>query len=192
MGWTRTALVGLIGLAMLAACGGDDSSSSDTPGAGATSSTQSDAGALPSCIDESTLVVDGTGDTSLDYLCDANPSTNAEAANACRNDADCAIIDSGLVRDMARSCGLSSRSVADCDARAEFNKTCVIQETSTKIAAPGLSTECASCYAEIVLCSLHFCLSECAANADAPECVTCQLASGCRIPFEQCSGLERK
>jgi hypothetical protein len=174
----------------LAACK-DDEPSAGKGGAG--SGGGSDA-AVPSCV--SSVEVDPADDgvTKIDYLCDAEPSDKyADSDNACRNALDCELIDSDMVRELARTCGLASRGMeSDCDAFREFNRDCVIMETKLKIKAPGLSSACADCYADTVVCGLQFCLSECAASADDPQCVACQVKHGCRVPFERCSGLDRK
>jgi hypothetical protein len=127
------------------------------------------------------------------YACDANKSTKyPDGSNACRNTSDCAIIASGKVREITRVCGLSCRSYEpDCAKMAECNSQCVVDVTKMMIMDPGISPACGGCYTDIALCSLAYCLSNCAASADAPECVKCQFESGCRIPFERCSGLDR-
>jgi hypothetical protein len=127
------------------------------------------------------------------YTCNADKSTKYPMGpNACRNASDCTIIDSGQVREITRVCGLSCRQPdITCAALASCGSMCVVDVTKMKIMDPGLSSACAGCYTDIALCSLAYCLSDCAANADAPGCVKCQFESGCRIPFERCSGLDR-
>jgi hypothetical protein len=127
------------------------------------------------------------------YHCDANKSTKyPDGPNACRNASDCPIIDTGKVREITRVCGLGCREpVIDCAKLSMCGTSCVVEITKMQVMDPGLSMACASCYTDVALCSLFYCLSECAANADAPECVKCQFESGCRIPFERCSGLDR-
>jgi hypothetical protein len=127
------------------------------------------------------------------YLCDANKSTKyPDGPNNCRNASDCAIIASGQVREITRVCGLSCRSFEpDCMKMAECNSQCVVDTTRMKIMDPGISNACGGCYTNVALCSLAYCLSECAASADAIECVKCQFEFGCRVPFERCSGLDR-
>jgi hypothetical protein len=127
------------------------------------------------------------------YTCNANKSTKyPDGPNACRNASDCPIIDTGKVREITRVCGLGCREpVIDCPKLAQCGTSCVVEITKMQIMDPGLSPACASCYTDVALCSLAYCLSECAASADAPECVKCQFESGCRIPFERCSGLDR-
>jgi len=127
------------------------------------------------------------------YSCSADKSTQyPDGPNACRNVSDCAIIATGMVREITRVCGLGCRSYEpDCAQIAQCNSQCVVDTTRMKIADPGISADCGECYTNIALCSLAYCLSACAASADAPECVKCQFESGCRIPFERCSGLDR-
>jgi hypothetical protein len=134
-----------------------------------------------------------TGAAAPTYTCNASPSTaNPTGGNACRNDADCAIIGSGMVREITRVCMLSCRSYEpDCAKIADCNSQCVGEQTKMKIMDPGISAGCGACYTNVALCSLAYCLSECAADADAPECVACQFQAGCRLPFERCSGLDR-
>ncbi len=128
------------------------------------------------------------------YACDASKSTHfPDGPNARRNQSDCDIIASGQVREITPVCGLSCRSLEpDCQKLADCNSQCVVDTTRMKIMDPGLSAPCGACYTGVALCALAYCLSECAADADAPACVKCQFESGCRIPFERCSGLDRK
>ncbi len=127
------------------------------------------------------------------YKCDNTPSTqHPGSGNSCRNDSDCAIIGTGMVREIVRQCALGCRTPEPhCEMMAKCNSDCVLQQTRLVIREPGLSAACGACYTNVALCSLAFCLSECAADADAPACVTCQFQSGCRVPFERCSGLDR-
>jgi hypothetical protein len=127
------------------------------------------------------------------YTCNADKSTKYPTGpNACRNTSDCAIIDSMQVREITRVCGLGCRDPnINCQMLAACGSMCVVDVTRMKIMDPGLSPACASCYTDVALCSLAYCLSECAADADAPACVKCQFESGCRIPYERCSGLDR-
>jgi len=176
----------LVGALALSGCGDDTSSGSPTD-AGV-------AAATVSCVVD-LVPVTGAGATSVkpEYTCDAMPSTSMpDSQNACRNDSDCEIIESDMVRDIARICGLSCRGETDCDRLNACNNKCVTETTAMKVNEPGLSAGCAGCYAQIAACALERCLSECAGSADAPECIMCSFTSGCRLPFEACSGLDRK
>src|SRR5258706_1560379 len=117
------------------------------------------------------------------YNCDANKSTKfPDGGNACRNTSDCTIIDSGQVREITRVCGLSCRAPgATCAELATCSTSCVVDVTKMKVMDPGLSPTCAEGYTDIRLCSLAYCLSSCAASADAPGCVKCQFEAGCRM-----------
>jgi hypothetical protein len=128
------------------------------------------------------------------YTCDSNKSTMYPTGlNACRNQSDCGLIATGKVREIVRTCGLSCRSYEpDCAMMAMCNTDCVTMATANMIAPPGISERCGQCYTGIALCSLEYCLSECAANADAIDCVKCQFTAGCRVAFERCSGLDRQ
>jgi len=142
-------------------------------GCGSSSSTPSPAGDGGSqgtvcvTIHDDDKIIPWTSTALPVYACDANKSTTyPDGGNACRNTSDCA-------------------KMAEC------NSQCVVDTTKMKIMDPGISPACGACYTDVALCSLAYCLSECAANADAPECVKCQFESGCRVPFERCSGLDR-
>jgi hypothetical protein len=145
-----------------------------------------------------------TGTVAPTYTCTAAKSTKyPDGPNSCRNQSDCDIINTGLVRNIVREVGLSCRSfepmpgasdaerVAACAAMAMCNTTNVKMATAMKIMPPGISDACGACYTNIALCSLSFCLGECAADADAIGCVKCQFDNGCRGPFEKCSGVDR-
>jgi len=182
---TKRSLLVFIGC-LAAAC----SASSDPPPATGDGGTQ---GTVCVTIRDDDKIVPWTSTALPVYTCDANKSTKyPDGPNACRNTSDCTIIDSGQVREITRVCGLGCRTPeANCSNLAACGTSCVVDVTKMKIMDPGLSAACAACYTDIALCSLAYCLSECAANADAPECVKCQFESGCRIPFERCSGLDR-
>src|SRR5262249_16548985 len=102
-----------------------------------------------------------SGTTPPAYFCDANKSSKyPDGPNNCRNTSDCAIIASGMVRDITRVCGLSCRSYEpDCAKMAECNSQCVVDTTRMKIMDPGISMACGGCYTNVALCSLAYCLS---------------------------------
>lgn len=173
----------------VAACGDDDKG-------GSNSSTMDgqDGAAAQSCVTDLKPVAEADVPEGMpEYTCNGSPSsTMADSPNACRNQSDCDIIDSDTVREISRVCGLSCRSYTDCDELDACNRKCVVDTTKNQVMAPGLTEGCAGCYARIAGCALEKCLTECAANADAPECIKCSFISGCRLPFEECSGLDRK
>jgi hypothetical protein len=212
--WSRG--VGLVVLAIVTgvSCGDDDgpvngrggaggtggtggtSGSGGTGGEGGTAGSGSDGGVtMVDCVtvrDDEKITFTGTAPPM--YTCDANKSTtHPDGPNSCRNASDCAIINTGKVRDLVRNCGLGCRSPGiSCADLATCNSNCVKMATANMIMQPGLTEACGTCYTNIALCSLAFCLSECVADADAIPCVQCQFASGCRVPFEKCSGVDRQ
>ncbi len=180
----RFGLVFIVGMAV--GCSGSENVPAETD----SGTTQ---GTLCVAIHEEDKLVPWTSTTLPAYVCNGDKSTvHPDGPNACRNTSDCTIIASGMVREITRVCGLGCRSYEpDCAMIAACNSQCVVDTTRMKIMEPGLSAACGECYTNIALCSLAYCLSACAASADAPECVKCQFESGCRIPFERCSGLDR-
>jgi hypothetical protein len=191
--WTGLALLLVLGGV---GCGGSSGTAANDAGAGDGGSTGEGGGGTPmSCVqvnDADKMAYSAS--TIPAYTCDGNKSTTYPAGpNACRNQSDCAFITTGRVREIVRTCGLSCRSYEpDCAMMAMCNTECVSMATATMIMQPGVSAPCGECYTNIALCSLAYCLSECAANADAIECVKCQFMAGCRVPFERCSGLDRQ
>jgi hypothetical protein len=214
IGWVAVAVC------LSAACG-DSSPSTGAGGAGGTGgsggSGATDGGELCANPDagKSTTVacatvndcdkITYTGAAAPAYTCNAGKSAKYPSGpNSCRNESDCAIINTGLVREIVKGVALSCREhepmegaseaerAAACAKEAECNTTDVKGATSMKIMPPGISDDCGKCYTQIALCSISFCLSECAASADAIECVKCQFAAGCRVPYERCSGLDRQ
>jgi hypothetical protein len=146
-----------------------------------------------------------TGTMPPPYTCNGSKSTKyPDGPNACRNDSDCTIINTGLVREIVKGIALGCREheppegapeaerIAACKVEADCNTTDVKRITAMKIMEPGISDACGQCYTGIALCSIGFCLMECAASADAIECVKCQFKSGCRTVYEKCSGLDRQ
>ena len=211
--WLRS--IGLVAFAVLtfAACG-DDSSTTGAGGTGGSGGTGGTAGTGgtggsggsgatdggdPGEVRECTTVfaadkIEYTGTAAPASTCDGNKSTKyPDGPNACRNTADCEMINTGMVRELVRECGLSCRgNPINCPMETTCNQECVKSATSMKIKPPGISDACGKCYTDITLCSRAFCLSECVASADAIDCVKCQFINGCRVPFEKCSGLDRQ
>jgi hypothetical protein len=219
--------IGLVAVAVLtsAACG-DDTTPTGSGGAGGTGGTggtggsgASDGGqtcATPDAGKANTVgcvtinecdKVTYTGTMPPAYTCNGSKSTSyPDGPNACRNDSDCAIINTGMVREIVRGIALGCRSsfpdpapgipeaerIAACQKQADCNTADVKTITAMKIMPPGLSDACGQCYTGIALCSIAYCVMECVANADAIECVKCQFDAGCRTVYERCSGLDRQ
>jgi hypothetical protein len=138
------------------------------------------------------------------YTCNSCKSTtHPTGTNSCRNESDCSIINTGMVRELVRNCALPCRQyeppanapeadrIMMCKQMADCNSTCVKRDTNN-LMPPGLSDGCGKCYTEVALCSIAECITACAANADAIECIKCQFEKGCRVPYERCSGLDRQ
>jgi hypothetical protein len=174
-------------LLLLCACGDDGGGNTKTedPAMG-----DGDAGAT-SCVTE-LEPLEVASNAVPDYTCDAKPSTNnPDSPNACRNTADCALIDTDQVRHLAKNCALTCRDQTDCDKAAACNGDCLANDTMNQLGGK-LTAPCSACYQQVALCMLEKCYAECAADADAPACVECSFTQGCRLPFEHCSGLDRK
>jgi len=52
-----------------------------------------------------------------------------------------------------------------------------------------MSSECATCYADTVNCTIKNCIAECIVDPGADACTQCQIDQGCRAAFDECSGL---
>jgi hypothetical protein len=209
IGWVAFAVCASV------ACGDDSSpgGAGGTGGSGGSGGSDSgvcanhDAGAVTTVACASVNECDRftyTGTAPPVYVCNASKSTKyPDGPNACRNESDCAIINTGAVRDIVKTAALSCRDkeplpgaseaerIAACNAETECNLTNVRKDTATRIMPPGISDECGKCYTKVALCSISFCLSQCAVSADDIECVKCGFESGCRLPYESCSGLDR-
>ena len=144
-----------------------------------------------SCVDE-LEPLDLTPETPPQYTCNEQPSQSyADSPNACRNAADCALIDTQKVRRLAKECALSCRGTPDCGEAEQCNQNCLRSGTMQQLGGE-LSNACSSCYAQAALCGLENCYAECADDADSLDCVECSFKKGCRLPFEHCSGLDRQ
>lgn len=100
--------------------------------------------------------------------------------SACMNAEDLGILQGGDVdaTGEATTCGLGC--LGDDDPGA-CSGACV--ETAT-----GLSTDCSSCYANTVVCSIQNCLAPCSADPSSEACTTCQVDAGCIDAFDNCTG----
>jgi hypothetical protein len=182
--------VWLLAVGLLVACGDDGGSGEgDTEQEESAVTGESDAGTA-SCITELEPLAAPSSDVP-DYTCDASPSSDAESANACRNAPDCELIATDRIRHLAKNCALTCRDNDDCGEAAECNGGCLANDTMNQF-GKVLSDGCSACYEQVALCMLEKCYAQCAADPDAPACVECSFDQGCRLPFERCSGLDRK
>jgi hypothetical protein len=181
-------------LLLLAGCGDDggpDTTMRDDPAMGDGDGDGDGDGGMASCVTEVERLEVASSAVPV-YTCDENPSTNyPESGNACRNTADCALIATDRVRHLAKNCALTCRDKTDCAEAAACNGDCLANDTMNQLGGT-LTDGCSACYEQVALCMLDKCYAECAADADAPGCVECSFTQGCRVPFERCSGLDRK
>jgi hypothetical protein len=107
-------------------------------------------------------------------------ATTEGGEGACTNDDDKTIIDdpdtdvTAVATEYAYQC-LTSDDIGSCTAEGVTTDT-------------GLSTECALCYAEQVVCAAENCLGQCISDSTAQGCVDCR-NENCVPLFEPCSGI---
>jgi hypothetical protein len=109
-----------------------------------------------------------------------NVPCDADNATTCQNEMDCPFVADGSARVAAQDCGKG-----ECLSSADENcaRDCILADLD-------MSSECASCYANFVQCTIMECLAACVADPNSDGCLECQETSGCRPDFDDCSGLE--
>ena len=117
----------------------------------------------------------GTSGTGMNVMCE--PGAGG-ADGACLNETDCPLVENGDARAAAQDCG------EDCQLD-DDPATCAVG----CIMAEGVTQACSICYATLVGCAAENCLAECGSAAATEECNLCQIESGCRSAFDDCSGL---
>jgi hypothetical protein len=115
----------------------------------------------------------GSGGSSQNVACDPG------GAGACQNAMDCPKVTSGEARTVSQSCGLGCQQDEDPGA---CSVGCIVRDAE-------VSQACAACYAGLVGCASSNCLAPCAADPTSTACNQCQVDSGCRTQFDECSGL---
>ena len=110
---------------------------------------------------------------------------------ACDNASDVGAL-SGLqptnARQIAAECGVPPSACATLTGmgmEAEF-KACV--EACVEEAVTGLSSECASCYGDLALCSGASCSTACRSNSCTPSCLACPGYGACIGALNACAG----
>ena len=98
---------------------------------------------------------------------------------ACQNETDCPKVESGEAREVSQDCGLECQAEDDPGMCAVG---CIVMDAE-------ITQECAVCYATLVGCAAENCLAECTTAPDGDACTMCQIESGCRGGFDDCSGL---
>jgi hypothetical protein len=160
----------VLGTALLAlsfvACGDDDDDGgSDNGGTGnnVAGSPSGEGGEAPSA---------GGSNGSGNVECDP------EGEGVCQNATDCPQVESGNARMVAQTCGLGCLDSDDENCA----RDCIVEDAE-------ITQECAVCYADTVACTAENCLATCAADPASAGCAECQVQSGCRSAFSECSGL---
>jgi hypothetical protein len=106
-----------------------------------------------------------------------NVMCDATQEGVCQNATDCPFIVDDTARITSRQCGKGCLGKAETCSRDCI--TMVIDMTS----------ECATCYADTVNCTIKNCVGQCFVDPEADVCKQCQVDKGCRAAFDTCSGL---
>ncbi|NUN12590.1 MAG: hypothetical protein HUU55_03020 [Myxococcales bacterium] len=119
----------------------------------------------------------------LDPVIDANANLCVDACEpqglACLNTADLAAMSNVNTGVIGSNCGVSCLFAGD---PAACTATCVQNQT-------GVSGACASCFGDLVACTIDNCVSACATNPSSSNCFVCQANAGCTEAFNQCAGI---
>lgn len=107
-----------------------------------------------------------------------NVSCDETQDGVCQNPMDCPFVIDGTARITAGTCGKGCLASSDENCSVD----CILEELD-------MSSECATCYAETVACTVMKCLAECVNDPEADACKVCQVEKGCRAAFNECSGL---
>jgi hypothetical protein len=153
----------------VAGCGDDDDDSGNggtagTPGTAGTSSSAGEPGSNPGAAGAAS---------------DGNVACDPGKANTCQNDTDCSFVADGTARRTAQGCGQMDCLGSDDE---DCARDCMLAQID-------MTSDCASCYAEIVKCTIKNCLAACIDDPDSQGCQECQVTAGCFPDFEACSGL---
>ncbi|MGB0589894.1 MAG: hypothetical protein ACPGU1_09460 [Myxococcota bacterium] len=165
---------------------GDDAGSTE-PGDDATTTEGGDDATTTEGGDDATTTEGGDDAATTEGGDDAatteggdDAATTEGGEGACTNADDQAVIDdpdtdvTAVATEYAYQC-LTSDDIGSCTAEGVTNDT-------------GLSTDCALCYAEQVVCAAENCLGECISDSEAQACVDCR-NENCVPLFEPCSGI---
>jgi hypothetical protein len=97
----------------------------------------------------------------------------------CQNATDCDFVVDGTARTTAQTCG-KEQCLASKDE--DCARDCILESLE-------MTSECATCYADFVNCTIANCVAACIADPDSDGCRECQETEGCRPTFDTCSGL---
>ncbi len=179
----REFLVLVLGVSLIAGCGGDDDDNGSSGGSGGSGGTTTSSGGTTSAGGSSGLagssgasgaMGEGGSGASSENL-DCNPS----GSGVCQNEGDCPAVESGRARMESQTCGVACLQDADPGA---CSVACIVN-------AADISSACAVCYAGAVGCATEKCFNECIEDPAAEGCTQCQVDKGCRSDFSDCSGL---
>ena len=109
-----------------------------------------------------------------------NVECDPDNATTCQNETDCPFVADGSARVAAQTCGQGECLASDDENCA---RDCMLADLD-------MSSECASCYANFVACTIAECLGDCIGDPNSDGCLECQQTAGCRPEFNDCSGLE--
>lgn len=152
------------------ACGGDDDDDASNTGGSSSAGTTSEAG-------EPGMPSGGAPESGGGGAPTGNVGCDPEEATTCQNEIDCPFVVDGTARMTAGVCGQG------CLGKEE---SCAVDCITDEL---DMSSECATCYAQTVACTVENCLSDCLNDPEADKCKACQVESGCRAAFNECSGL---
>ena len=174
-------------IAAAPACGDSGDTPDDTTADAGTGEPESDAAGSPEPEEDAATTADGDdaattegGDDAATTEAGDDAATTEGGEGACTNDDDKTIIDdpdtdvTAVATEYAYQC-LTSDDIGACTAEGVTTDT-------------GLSTDCALCYAEQVVCAAENCLGECISDSTAQGCVDCR-NENCVPLFEPCSGI---
>lgn len=110
---------------------------------------------------------------------DGNLACDPDQGTTCQNQTDCPFVVDGTARTTAQTCGKR-----ECLGSEDENcaRDCIL-------AAIDMRSECATCYADFVNCTIAHCVGACISDPDSDDCHECQETEGCRPTFNTCSGL---
>lgn len=148
---------------------GDDSGDDDNKGGSSNAGTDSGDAGEPAAVGGMSAA--GGAPSGNNVACDPAEATT------CQNDTDCPFVQDGTARTTAQACGKGCLGKDDSCA-----VDCILEKLD-------MTSECATCYADIVACTVMNCLTPCLADPEGEECATCQVDEGCRGTFNECSGL---
>jgi hypothetical protein len=164
-------LVTMAALSVVACGGDDDDDTTNTGGTSGTGGTKGSSAGEPATGNGGEPATGNGGAPSGNVMCD--PSEEG----VCQNAIDCPFVVDGTARVNAGTCGQGCVGMAD-----DCSRDCILEKLD-------MSSECATCYADTVNCTIAKCLAECIGDPEADACKQCQVDEGCRAAFDECSGL---